>query len=316
MINKVAVIGAGTMGHGIAQVFAHEGYSVSLYDVDEGALNSALQRIRSNFMLFIEHGLEEESIIEEVISHITLKTKLDDAVEEAEFVIEAAPENLELKTEIFKRTDEATSDSVIMASNTSTLSITEIGKRIKKRDRLLVTHWFNPPYLIPVVEIVKGAYTSEEALSLTLKLLRDIGKEPVVVRKEVPGHLVNRIQTAMFREIIGLLEQGVASPEDVDKAVKGTFGLRLAAVGPLTTVDLAGVDLWYAGAKNLYPLLDSSHEPQKLLRTMVEKGFHGIKTNKGFFEYSDDQKAQIIRERDATLLELVHILYERKKRRS
>jgi len=316
MINKVAVVGAGIMGHGIAQVFAHKGCSVLLHDVDNSILNAALEKIKSNLKLYVDLGLEQEAVIDEVMSRITLTTRLTDAVAEVQFVIEAVPENLKLKIEIFKTIDEATQDFVIMASNTSSLSITEISKSVKKSDRLLMTHWFNPPYLIPVVEVVKGESTSEETFSLTFKFLKDMGKEPVHVMKQIPGLLVNRIQTAMFREIIGLLEAGIATPEDIDKAVRGSFGIRLAAIGPLATVDLAGVDLWCTGAKNLYPLLDVSQEPQRLLTTMVEKGFYGIKTNKGFFEYLDNQKNNIIKERDVTLLKLLHVLYEDTKKRS
>jgi len=294
MINKVAVIGAGIMGHGIAQVFAQKGCSVMLHDVDYSILNGALDKIKSNLRLYIDLGLEKETIIDDVMSQITLTTSLQDAVAQAQFIVEAVPENLKLKIEIFKTIDAATQDFVIMASNTSTLSITEIGKSIKKSNRLLMTHWFNPPYLIPVVEIVKGELTSQEVFSMTFEFLKKIGKEPVHVVKQIPGLLVNRIQTAMFREIIGLLEAGIATAEDIDKAVKGSFGIRLAAIGPLATVDLAGVDLWCTGAKNLYPLLDVSQEPQALLTKMVEKGFHGIKTNKGFFEYPNNIKNSII----------------------
>ncbi len=310
MIKKVTVVGAGIMGHGIAQLFAQKGCSVMLYDINDNILNSAIEKIKSNLRLYIDMGLQKETVIDYVISHITPTTNLRNAVAEAQFVTEAVPENLKLKIEIFREIDAISNDSVIMTSNTSTFSITEISKSIKKRDRLLMTHWFNPPYMIPVVEVVKGDSTSEETFSLTFEFLKEMGKEPVHVMKQIPGLLVNRIQTAMFREIVSLLEAGIATPENIDKAVRGSFGVRLAAIGPLATVDFAGVDLWYTGAKNLYPLLDVSREPQKLLMTMVEKGFYGIKTNKGFFEYKDEQKENIIRERDIRLLRLLHILYE------
>lgn len=311
IIERVAVIGAGIMGHGIAQVFARKGCSVVLHDIRDDLLRNALENIRSSLRLYVELGLENETIVDDALSRITTTTNLNDAVVGAEFITEAVPENLKLKMELFKEIDSATNDGVIMASNTSTLSITEIGKSIKKSDRLIMTHWFNPPYLIPVIEVVKGEATSNEAFTLTFKFLKKMGKEPVHVLKQTPGLLVNRIQTAMFREIIGLLEEGVATPENIDKAVSGSFGIRLAAIGPLATVDLAGVDLWYTGAKNLYPFFDTSQEPQKLLADMVEKGFHGIKTGKGFFEYSAEGKANVIMERDVKLLKLLKILYEK-----
>lgn len=311
MIKKTVVVGAGIMGHGIAQVFARKGCSVVLHDISDDLLKIALENICSSLRLYVELGLEKESIIDEVLSRINITTNLKDAVAEAEFITEAVPESLKLKVEVFKEIDSATNDAVIMASNTSTLDITEIGKAIKKSDRLIMTHWFNPPYLIPVVEVVKGESTSNETFSQTFTFLKEMGKEPVHVLKQIPGLLVNRIQTAMLREIIGLLEAGVATPEDIDKAVSGSFGIRLAVIGPLTTVDLAGVDLWYKGAKNLYPFFDVSQEPQKLLTDMIEKGFHGIKTGRGFFKYSSEEKANIIMKRDLKLLKLLKILYEK-----
>ena len=312
-IERVAVIGAGLMGHGIAQVFAQHGCSVMLYDVGEDLLKNALERIRSNLKLYVEAGVEDEGVFETVLSRIKTTTKLPDAVARAQFVTEAVPENLDLKMEVFQEIDAATDKNVIMASNTSTLSITRIGESIKKSDRLLMTHWFNPPHLIPVVEVVKGESTSEEAFTSTFRFLKEMGKEPVHVLKQVPGLLVNRIQTAMFREIVGLLQAGVAHAEDIDKAVRGSFGIRLAAVGPLTTVDLAGVDLWYLGSKHLYPLFDDSKEPQKVLHDMVAAGSHGVKTGKGFFEYGPGRAAGIIKDRDITLIKMLDLLYDKEK---
>jgi 3-hydroxybutyryl-CoA dehydrogenase len=194
------------------------------------------------------------------------------------------------------------------------LSITEIGKWIKKSDRLIITHWFNPPHLIPVVEVVKGKFTSEETINITVKFLKGMGKEPVHVLKEIPGFLINRIQSAMFREVLSLLESGVASPEDIDKAVKGSFGLRLAINGPLATADFGGLDLWCKGMKYLFPLLDDSKEPQKVLTEQVEKGCLGEKTGKGFFKYQTDMaKGKEEMARDMKLLKLLKILYPDKK---
>lgn len=307
-IRQVAVIGAGLMGHGIAQVFARGGCSVKLYDINGNTLDTAISRIRSNLQLYVEMGYEDESVVNSVLSRIHPTSNLQEAVQEAEFITEAVFEDLNVKKEVFKAIDEATHEDAIMASNTSGLSITEIGRSIKKRNRLILTHWFNPPHLIPVVEVLKGEATSEDTFQITFEFLRKLGKEPVHVLKEVPGFLVNRIQTAMFREVIGLLESGVATAEDIDRAVRGSFGLRLAVIGPLATVDLAGVHLWYQGAKNLYPLFDASQKPQKILNEMVEKGLLGVKTGKGFFDYRTGTN-DIVRERDKKLINLLRILY-------
>lgn len=308
-IKQVAVVGAGLMGHGIAQAFARGGCSVKLYDINENILSTAIARIRSNLRLYVDTGLEDETVVELVLSRIKTTRSLREAVKEADFVTEAVFEDLNLKKEVFKEIDAGTDDNVIMASNTSGLNISEVGKAIRKSDRLLITHWFNPPHLIPVVEVLKTEATTEKTLKWTLSFLKEMGKEPVHVLKEVPGFLVNRIQTAMFREVIGLLEAGVATAEDIDKAVSGSFGLRLAAIGPLATVDLAGVHLWFQGAKNLYPLFDASKEPQKLLTEMVEKGFLGKKTGKGFFDYqAGSTKGNEEEIRDRKLLGILGIL--------
>ncbi len=308
-ITKTAVIGAGVMGHSIAQVFAHQGRSVMLYDVNEGLLAAAMEKIRCNLTLYVEMGLENEAFPETVLSRITTTTDLGAAVDKAEFVTEAVIEDVDLKKQVFREIDRATSDDVIMASNTSTLPLTEIEKAIKKRERLIITHWFNPPHLVPVVEVIKGESTTEETFRLTVRFLKEMGKEPVHVLKQLPGFLVNRIQTAMFREVMALLEEGVASAEDIDRAVRGSFGLRLAVMGPLAIVDLGGVHLWYKGAQSLYPLLDASKEPQRLWAEMVEKGFLGERTGKGFFEYEPGSIPEIVKARDKKLIELLRVLY-------
>ena len=306
---RVAVIGAGLMGHGVAQVFASHGCSVKLYDINATILNNAIDRVRSNLQLYVEMGLEDQSWVDAVLSRIETTTSLRQAVEGAGFITEAVFEDLELKRKVFTEIDAATDESVVMASNTSGLSMTGIAKELAKSDRLLITHWFNPPHLIPVVEVLKTAYTSEEAFTFAFYFLKRMGKEPVHVLKEIPGFLVNRIQTAMFREVIGLLEAGVASAEDIDKAVRGSFGLRLSVMGPLKVADLGGIDLWYKGTKALYPVFDNSTQPQKLLTDMVEKGLHGKKTGKGFFEYPADSTTDEIKERDMKLITLLNILY-------
>ena len=169
-ITKTAVIGAGVMGHSIAQVFAHHGRSVMLYDVNEELLAAAMEKIHCNLTLYVEMGLENEAFAETVLSRITTTTDLGAAVNKAEFVTEAVLEEVNLKKQVFREIDRATSDHVIMASNTSTLPLTEIGKAIEKRERLIITHWFNPPHLVPVVEVIKGESTTEETFRATVQV--------------------------------------------------------------------------------------------------------------------------------------------------
>jgi 3-hydroxybutyryl-CoA dehydrogenase len=175
----------------------------------------------------------------------------------------------------------------------------------------VITHWFNPPHIVPAVEVVPGENTSTEALEITLGLLRKIGKKPIRILKQIPGFLVNRIQTAMFREILSLLEQGVATPEDIDAAVKESFGFRLAVIGPLQTMDMGGLDLIFKGIKYLYPFIDRSIDVQKTLREKVERDELGLKTGKGFFQYEEKEAFALSRhskDRDKRLLHLLKTL--------
>ncbi len=309
-IHEIAVVGAGLMGHGIAQAFAQKNYSVTLYDLNRTFLERALLQIRSNLETFVEVGLEPSERVEKVLSNIRMSLDLKEAVEGAQFVIEAVPEDLTLKMNVFEELDRYCSESIILASNTSTLPISEIGRKVRAKARLVITHWFNPPHIIPTVEVVRGKTTSEEVFQTSYQLMEKIGKKPVRILKEIPGFLINRIQTAMVREVLSLLEQGVAEPEDIDAGVTGSFGLRLAVLGPLATLDMGGLDLLYKGMKYLYPFLDHSQEVQKVLEEKVKRGDLGLKTGKGFFKY--DQKEALTsrysRERDKNLLYLLKAL--------
>lgn len=312
-IRQIAVVGAGLMGHGIGQTFAQKGYSVILYDLNQSILERALVQIRSNIETFVEMGLETKENIEKVLSRIRVSSDLQEAVKEAHFVIEAAPEDLVLKMNLFEAMDRYCLEDAILASNTSTLPISEIGKKVARKERLVITHWFNPPHIVPTVEVVSGERTSPEVTEITLGLLRKIGKRPIKILKEIPGFLINRIQTAMWREILSLLEQGVATPEDIDAGVKGSFGFRLAVVGPLQTMDMGGLDLIYRGMRYLYPLIDRSVDVQKILGEKVERNELGLKTGKGFFQYEQEEALALARhskERDKKLLHLLKTLLQ------
>jgi 3-hydroxybutyryl-CoA dehydrogenase len=309
-IRNVAVIGSGLMGHGIAQVFSRGGCRVRMHDVNDELLARAMARIESNLRTLAENGLGKEGDIEGILSRITPTTSLRDAVADADFVTEAIPEDLKLKNELFSSLESLAPEHSILASNTSMLKISDIGKPITDKSRTLVTHWFNPAHLIPVVEVVKGPDTSQETVETMVGFLREMGKEPVRVLKEVPGHLVNRIQFALNRETLGLLEQGVATPEEIDKAVSFSFALRLVASGPLRTIDINGIDLYYYGMREIYRYLDNSPAPQDILRQKIEKGEVGRRSGKGFFEYEvTGALTSLEAERDRKLIQLLKVLY-------
>ena len=309
-IERVAVIGSGLMGHGIAQVFAQGGFKVRIQDTNKTTLENAEKRIRLNLIVLSEKGFEDKGRIDEIMSRITATVDMAEAVADADFVTESIPENLHLKQEIFRAMDSLAPRDAILASNTSMLRITDIGKEVKEKERLVITHWFNPPYLIPVVEVVKGPNTSQDTVERTVSLLENMGKVPVRVLKEVPGHLLNRIQFALFRETLALLEDEVATPEEIDKAVSGSLGLRLAAIGPLKSIDLAGIDLFWSGMRDMYRHLDNSPEPQKIVQEKVKAGHVGIKSGKGFFEYRSGGLVNTAeKDRDEKIMQLLKILY-------
>jgi 3-hydroxybutyryl-CoA dehydrogenase len=309
-IEKIAVLGAGIMGHGIAQTFLLAGYPVTLYDVKPEILDSATALIHKNGELFLRAGLVDSPQLQR-LDRLTTTCDLEQAVDSADFIVEAAPEDLALKQRLVSRVEEMCPERSIIASNTSSLLLRDIGIQVKKRERLVITHWFNPPHIVPAVEVVRGEDTSPETLDLAYRLLEKVGKMPIKIHREIPGFVVNRIQIAMVREVIDLYEQGIVSAEDLDKAVKGSIGFRLAGIGPLLTIDMAGLKLWLRVIENLLPHIRSSTEPPRILRELSDAGFDGIKNGKGFYDYSDAGVSvdETLRNRDRNFLTLLKNLY-------
>ena len=312
-INSISVLGAGIMGHGIAQSFLMGGYPVMLYDIQESILENAKDHIEKNLGLFSQSDLIEKKDIELSFQRLSTTVDLRYAVEESDFIVEAVPEDLSLKQDLFEQVESFCRKDAIIASNTSSLTMGEIGVRVKNRERLVVTHWFNPPHIVPTVEVVKSKWTSEETLNTAYRLLAKIKKMPVKIRQELPGFIVNRIQMALAREVLDLYEKGVASAEDIDKAVKGSIGFRLASIGPLLTMDLGGVKLWLAVFENLLPQIQSSTEPPKALQHLVSQGHDGVKSGKGFYDYtvgfSQAGLDKAIQKRDQEFLNRLKNLY-------
>ncbi|HEX7574684.1 MAG TPA: 3-hydroxyacyl-CoA dehydrogenase family protein [Bacteroidota bacterium] len=287
-INNVAVIGAGLMGHGIAQEFALAGYDVRLHDLDGEKLRNAEENIRGNLAMLTGLGLVTKEEAASSHRHITACTVLTDALVEADVVIEAVFEDLNLKQETFRLLDKSCPPRTILASNTSTLLPGLLASVTHRPEKVLVAHYFNPPYLLPLVEIVRHEETSEETVQTMYGLLKKIGKTPVIVQKEVPGFVGNRLQAALFREALAIVRDGIATPEDVDIVVKNGFGRRLAAAGVFEIWEIAGWDLISAICGNLFPNLDASTGTPPLLKGMVDRGELGTKTGKGFYEWTPE----------------------------
>ena len=312
-IKTITVLGAGIMGHGIAQTFLMSGFPVRLFDLKESILATARTHIEKNLELFHEMGLVQKRAIAPALKNLSTTTDLQNAVHASDFIVEAVSENLELKQELFQRVESFCREDAIIASNTSSLTLTDIGMRVKRKERLVITHWFNPPHIVPTVEVVKGEKTSDETVDTTVALLDRIKKLPVKINLELPGFLVNRIQVAMAREILDLHEKGVASAADIDKAIKGSIGFRLASIGMFLTMDLAGLDIWLKVCENLAPRIQSSTEPPKILQELVSQGHYGIKSGKGFYDYTlDVSRAELdeaVRKRDTEFLKRLKDLY-------
>lgn len=312
-IRVISVLGAGIMGHGIAQSFLMGGYPVVLYDIQESILQRARSNIEKNLGLFLQASLIEKREIELFLTRLTTTTDIKRAVEGSEFIVEAATEDLELKQGLFEQVESFCKKEAILASNTSSLTLAEMGLRVKNKERLVTTHWFNPPHIVPMVEVVKGEETSDDTVETAYRLLAKIKKVPVKINLELPGFLINRIQIALYREVFDLYEKGVASAEDIDRAVKGSFGFRLACIGPLRTADLAGLDLWLKSTRRLLPEIQNSIDPPKVLQQLVAQGHYGIKSGKGFYEYgvdrSSDELLEAVQKRDRELLNLLKNLY-------
>jgi len=295
-ISNISVIGAGLMGHGIAQIFASKNYSVHLLDVKDELLSRAVENIRLNLSMMARKIIIPESVIDTVISRIKTTTNMAEATSDAQLVIEAVPENLELKQKVFQDLDQLCPPETILATNTSVISITEIAAKARRRERILGTHFWNPPYIIPLVEVVKGRETSEEVVETTYHLLENAGKHPVKVMKDVPGFVGNRLQHALWREAISIVENGIADAASVDEVIKEGFGIRLPVLGPLENADMVGLDLTLAIHDYILKYLNSSPGPSPLLREKVEKGELGFKTGQGFYTWSAEE-AQRSRER-------------------
>ena len=301
----IAVIGAGLMGHGICQVFAQFGYEVHLVDVSKEILDGALAKIRGSLEKLSQYGLIDKTKIEGIISRIATTTEIKEAGKDADFVVEAVVENLEVKKKVFSSLDESCPSHTILASNTSGIPISAIASATKRPSKVVGTHFWNPPTLIQAVEIVRGDETSDETVKVAKELLRSVGKKPVVVNKDVPGQIGIRILYAMIREAVALVEKGIATPEDVDTVIKEALGTRLSVLGVLDLVDLSGVDLMMRVANIVFKDLDDSKEAHKMVKEMVERGELGLKSGKGFYDWSKRSADEVIRIRDEHLIKVL-----------
>jgi 3-hydroxybutyryl-CoA dehydrogenase len=285
---NIGVIGGGLMGHGIAYLLAAAGHEVGIFEPSAEVRQSLPQRLRA-----IADLLEDDAAL---IQRISAHDQLAPAVKDASFVFEAAPEKLSLKQKIFADLEAVVATDTILASNSSAIPSSEIGRNLKHRARVVGTHFWNPPHLVALVEVIQGDKTSDAVVQRTIDLLRDAGRKPVHVKRDIPGFVGNRLQHALKREAIALIAAGVCDADTIDEVVKSGFGARMAVLGPMEQTDLVGVDLTLDIQNTLMADLDRSTEPTRLIKDLVAQGKLGMRTGEGFRKWTP-QSADAVRER-------------------
>lgn len=306
-IKNIAVLGSGTMGHGIAEAFAMYGYDVNLYDTDANRLKAALEEVEEELALLAFENYITPDDIMATLGRIKSCTDLKLAVEDRDYVIEAVPENLELKQKLFKQLDGYCSAHTIFASNTSSLKLNDMMALVgsERKQRMMVNHWYNPAHLMPIVELSCFGNMPEAVYKEVESLIASIKKQTVKVLKDVPGLVANRIQQGVAREAFSIIEQGIAAPEDVDKALKFGPAFRYATTGQLEVADMGGLDIWCIVGDNLLKVMDNSQGANILLREKVKEGKLGIKSGEGFYKYA---QAEIPAIRKRFMQKLIHQL--------
>lgn len=281
-VTRVTVLGGGLMGSGIAQIFAARGVGVTVYDIDASVYKTP-DTIRAN----LRRMQVDDARIEETLGRVTFCATLADSVAGAQIVFECVPEQLSLKQQLFRELDALCPQETILASNTSVISISEIARDVTHKQRVLGTHFWNPAFLIPLVEVIRTRWTDDALFERTVAILAWAGKRPVRVNKDVPGFLVNRLQHALWREAIYLVEQGIADARTVDEGIRYGFGIRLPTLGPLENADMVGTDLTLAIHEYIFPHLNNATTPSPLLRRLVAEGKLGFKSGEGFQTWDD-----------------------------
>ncbi|WP_299515913.1 3-hydroxyacyl-CoA dehydrogenase family protein [uncultured Rummeliibacillus sp.] len=303
MIQEVGVIGAGTMGFGIAFQFITNGTKVILQDINEQSLNLVEDKLNQYLKIYKEEGFTFKETDKQILNLLTLTTHIED-LSNCDLVIESATESLQLKQQIFKQLDELCNEHTILTSNTSSLKLSDIVKDVDKhRERVMLTHFFNPAHIVPLVELLRAPDTSDEVFKTVKEFMETMKKVTIEVRKEVPGLVANRIQVALAREALSLLEDGVVSEEDLEDAIFAGPGFRFSSSGLLKIMDFGGLDVWAIVLEQLQSKIESEVRAFPSLRNKVSVGNLGVKSSKGYFEYPGKGLDEYVIERDRSLIQ-------------
>lgn len=298
----LAILGCGTMGHSIALSAALSGFEVTVWGTGEEDIARARQGIADKMKVLLSNEIFLDEEYDSIAERIRYSLSIEECVSGRTFIIEAIPENLAMKQEMFQYLDSICDPNVILASNTSGLSPTAIAQNTVHKHRTVVTHFWNPGHLIPLVEVVRGEYTSDETVERALTLLHAIDKKPIVVKKDILGSIVNRLQYALFREAQYILEQGVATAQDIDSAVQYSIGRRLSVTGPFMSADMGGLDVFDAISSYLFPDLSTHQASLSMMQGLVSEGKFGQKNGSGFYEWTPEFNEKMNRERESELV--------------
>ncbi|TEB12986.1 3-hydroxybutyryl-CoA dehydrogenase [Pelotomaculum propionicicum] len=302
-INNICNLGTGTMGFGITLVFAIAGYEVRMFGRSDASIKRGFSNIKIALDTYQKNGLIQKVDVPQILGRVKGVTTLEEAAEGADFVIESVAEELAVKKEVFAKIEKLCSPDTIFATNTSGLSPTAIANVLEHKERFIVAHFWNPPHLLPLVEVVPGKSTSQQVVEITKKLMVKIGKKPVILNREALGFIGNRMQLALLREALYIVESGIATKEAVDAAVKYSLGRRLSTTGPLESADLGGLDIFYNISAYLLKDLSNSTDVSPILKEAVEKGNLGSKTGAGLYEWTPETLKNIKVSRENNLIE-------------
>lgn len=303
-IRNICNVGTGTMGHGTAVMFAKAGYNVKMYGRTQESIDRGLKGVRSALETYKAHQLVTEAEIPQILARVTGVTSLEEAAKDADFVIESVAEDLAVKQAMFKQLDKLCPAHTIFATNTSGLSPTAVAEGVTRKDKFVVAHFWNPPHLVPLVEVVPGKHTAQSTVDLTWALMEKIGKKPVALKREALGFIGNRLQLAMLREALYIVQEGIATAEAVDATVRYSLGRRYGVTGPLESADLGGLDIFQNISGYLYKDLCNDPVSSPLLAETVARGDLGAKTGKGLYDWtSPEVLGKLKKQREAVLIE-------------
>lgn len=303
-IRTICNVGTGTMGHGTAVMFAKAGYNVKMYGRTQESIDRGMKGIRSALETYKTHQLVTEAEVPQILARVQGVTSLEEAARDADFVIESVAEELAVKQVIFKQLDQLCPERTIFATNTSGLSPSAVAEAVSRKDKFVVAHFWNPPHLVPLVEVVPGKHTAQKTVDVTWELMEKIGKKPVALKREALGFIGNRLQLALLREALYIVQEGIATPEAVDATVRYSLGRRYGVTGPLESADLGGLDIFQNISAYLYKDLCNDPISSPLLAETVARGDLGAKTGKGFYDWTKPEVlGKLKKEREAVLIE-------------